>query len=138
MTLSLHDLAEWRRQEKEIPGLCLPPPLPDIKALRDQLMQEAGPDPRQWDADCEALAAREILEDPFRIRRGKLARACELNPDDASLPAVKAMYPFESNIWFHLTEGYRMLDFATQEVLRKGEWSGKWRPDKPNQRGPGV
>lgn len=133
MTLSLHTLSEWRRQEQDGPVIARPPPLVDIKTLLDRLMQEAGPDPVSWPVDCEVFAAKEMLEDIFRIRREKLARACEMNPDDATLPEWKSLLPFEQNVWFHLIEGYRMLDYATKQVVRKGEWNGKWRPDKPGR-----
>lgn len=128
MTLTLSTLSEWRRQEKDTPGLCHPPPLADIKTLMDQLLQEAGEDPLALGEDCEIFAAKDLLADIFEIRRAKLARAAELNPDDATLPNVKNWYPFESNAWFHLTNGYRLLDKCTKEIVSNGAWNGKWGP----------
>jgi len=133
MTLTLSDLTEWRRQEKDHYRIIVPPDQKDIRALLDQLLKDAGPDPLQLGEDCDYFTARELLEDIFRLRRDKLARAAELNATDIAPPDWGSLTPFEKEIWFSLTEAYRRLDYAIGEVVRKGEWSGKWMPDKPNQ-----
>jgi|GEM_PF-6820696 len=130
MTLTLSDLSEWRRAEMDTPAMIIPPPQAEIKSLLDQLLKDAGPDPLALGEDCELFAAKDLLADIFRIRRNKLARACELNPDNASLPELRSLLPFENETWFYLTEGYRRLDYAISDVVKRGEWSGKWRPDK--------
>lgn len=128
MTLTLSDLTEWRRAELENPGMQQPPAnfMQELKPYLQKCMQEAGPDPALWTEDCEPFTARQALEDIFRLRRAKLARAAELNPDDATLPPHRNLLEFESCCWFGLTEKYRLLDKVYKDVCSKGDWSGKW------------
>jgi hypothetical protein len=120
----LTDLAEFRRQEKETPDLQQPPAnfLQDLKEYMARVQEEAGPHPAGWDMECEAIAAMDLLDDIFRIRRAKLAQAAE---HDAQLP-VSHMFTFESCAWSGITRKFRLLDEAIKEMVHKGEWSGKW------------
>jgi DNA replication initiation complex subunit (GINS family) len=128
MTLTLSTLSDIRRQELQTGDLLRLPPnfLQDLAECIPRVQKEAGPHPETWPEDCEPLAARALLEDIFRIRRGKLARAAEANPiGDPPMPS--ALLPFESNTWFALTADYRRLDAAVAEVCRTGKWSGVWK-----------
>ncbi len=128
MTLTLETLAEFRRAEKETAEITRPPVnfLPDLKDYLTRVQEEARQPPAMWDPDCEAHAAMDILEDIFRIRRGKLARAAELNPDNATLPSPGNLFEFESCCWFGLTGNYRLLGKVYKDLCIRGEWSGKW------------
>lgn len=131
MTLTLTDLTNWRALEKDTATMNVPPGgrdqfLKDLPVYLKQVQAEAGEHPAVWPADCEALAAREVLEDIFRIRRDKLARAAALCPDDATMPWPKQLLPFESCCWFGLTEYYRMIDKEYAMLAKTGSWSGKW------------
>jgi hypothetical protein len=128
MTLTIHDLTEFRRRERDDPRITTPSPnfLDDLKTYLDKIKQEAGPHPAQWDLDCEALAAMDLVQEIFRIRRSKLARIAELNPDDATTPAPKQLFLFENCAWFGLTATYRLLDKTIEQVCQTGTWSGRW------------
>lgn len=127
MTLTLHDLAEFKRKEKDEPGMVQPPPnakafLADLKAYMQKVQVEAGPHPAQWDMDCEALAAMDLLQDIFRIRRAKLVRACET----CTPPTPRQMFDFESNAWFGFLRVYKMLDRSIENVITKSD-PGAWK-----------
>lgn len=124
MTLTLADLSEFRRQEKESAELTPPPAnfLPNLKEYMARVQEEAGPHPANWDMECEALAAMDLLEDIFRIRRAKLTQATEHGAN----PSVSQMLTFESCAYSGIARKYRLLDEAITEMVHKGEWSGKW------------
>jgi hypothetical protein len=126
--ITLSHLSEWRRNEKETAILLVPIPLADLEAYVKKVKEEAG-DLFLQGTDCEAHAALDLIQDTMQIRRAKLARAAELNPH-ADPPSPKTLYDFESCCWFALTEGYRYLDEAIEEVNLTGNWCGKWGPRK--------
>lgn len=137
MTLTLEILNDWRRAEKDQPALVEPPGgkktfLEELQAYLKQVQEEAGPHPAVWPEDCEAITAREVLEDIFRLRRDKLARAAALNTPqgDPSMPWPKQLLEFEHDCWFGLTDEYRMLDAVYRKVASTGTWSGKWGQDR--------
>ncbi len=124
MTLTLHDLAEFKRRERDAPGMTEPPAnfLEDLKEYLARVKEEAGPHPAAWDMDCEAMAAIEILKEIFDVRRAKLARSAE----HCAPPTQRQMFDFESCAWFGLTEKYQLLDKVIDRVCIDGIWSGKW------------
>ena len=127
MTLTIHTLAEFKRNERNEPGMTIPPPsrdefLKDLKEYMQRVKEEAGPNPASWDMDCEALAAMDLLKEIFEIRRAKLTRACET----CTPPTPKQMFDFESCAWFGFLSTYQHLDREIERMCIKGEWSGRW------------
>nr|WP_321349761.1 hypothetical protein [uncultured Methanoregula sp.] len=129
MTLTRSDLAEFRRREKETGALTLPPAnfLRDLKILMDTAKAEAGTHPAEWSEYAEIHAIMDLVEDIFRIRRSKLARAAEENrPGESTPPEFKTLLPFESNAWYGLTATYHHLDKVLRDIRITGEQIGKW------------
>jgi hypothetical protein len=124
VTLTLHDLAEFRRREMDGPNLVEPPAnfLQDLKEYYERTKAAAGPAPINWAMDAEVLAAMDVVQDIFRIRRGKLARAVET----CSPPSPKQMFEFESCAWFGFLRVYQLLDKTTERICIEGTWSGRW------------
>ena len=105
--------------------LRLPPNfLQDLAEYIPRVQKEAGPHPAQWDADCEALAARELLGDIFRIRRGKLARIGEALTPDALETMIGGLTVPEANALTRIALAFEDLDKANGQICRTGKWSG--------------
>ncbi|MDP3563811.1 MAG: hypothetical protein Q8R70_04915 [Methanoregula sp.] len=108
MTLTIQDLLEFKRREKDQPTLTEPPAnfLDDLFVYIMRVMKEAGPHPATWDTDCEALAAMDLLDDLFTIRRGKVSDSA--SNTDTETP--KHLLPFEAVAWLNLRTAYLTLD----------------------------
>lgn len=107
MTLTIHTLNELKKAECNDGCLDTPPGnfLQDLQAYMLKVMEDAGPHPVQWDADCEAFAAIEILEDYFRLRRIKI----DMYARDRESPRGGSLLPFER-------EAYDKLRAAHEEL----------------------
>jgi hypothetical protein len=114
MTPEIRDIADWRRQELEHPGMIVPVPLPDLAAYLQKANEEAGPDPRTWPADVEILSAMEMLDDIFQQRRQKLLLAAR----DNEPPTPKQMYDHEQNAWFGFQRVFQAMDKENQKIVR--------------------
>jgi hypothetical protein len=108
----LHDLAEWRRQEKENPAMVQPLPLQDLTAYMQQVQAAAGPHPAGWDVDCEALAAMTLLDEIFLQRRYKLVLFASANEP----PTPKQLYDHELTAWFGFQRVFKDLDAVNRRI----------------------
>lgn len=114
MTPEIRDIAEWRRQELEQPGMIVPVPLPDLAVYLQKAKEEAGPDPRTWPSDVEILSAMEMLDDIFQQRRQKLLLAAR----DNEPPTPKQLYDHELNAWFGFQRVFQAMDKENHKILR--------------------
>ena len=118
MALTLRDLAEFKRQERDTPGLTPPPAnfLENLQVYMKDAQAAAGPRPIEWDIDCEALAAMDLLKDIFEIRRHKLAVSAQHNAP----PRPRECFDFEINTWTGLRTVYVKLDECIENVVLTG------------------
>jgi hypothetical protein len=116
MTLTIHDLMEFKRRELDShSAITQPPPnfLQELKPYMINVQEEAGPHPVEWDANCEALAAIEILEDVFRVRREKLIALARDNEN----PDAAALLDFETIAWKEMRHVFEELERSARRAI---------------------
>lgn len=106
MTLTLHDLNELRRAERDTGALLRPPTgfLTDLEIYMTLVRADLGDDPLEMDGS-EAVAAATTLEEYFQIRRDKLT----VSARDLQGLEAGVLLPFERDV-------YAMM-MKTQEEL---------------------
>lgn len=117
MTLTLHDLNEMRRAERDNGALLRPPVafLADLEIYMTLVRADLSDDPLEMDGS-EAVAAAATLEEYFQIRRDKLA----VSARDLQGLEAGVLLPFERDVYAVMMKTHEdLIAFAHRAINPK-------------------